>query len=370
MRSWGRLREVRKVRRVGHRSIVGLAVAAMVPLAADGSAAASTIQFRSASTGSGATLTMARPAGVVAGDVLVAGIAKHEQVGDGGDIAAPPGWRLVTNPTITDDLELAVYVKTAGGSEPASYTWTTGDKDANGLTVAYSGVDPTHPVAAFGDGAERDATRQIRVPSFDVPSNSLVVLFSTVEGPRENPITPPSSFTERAERTVHPTIAVADATLLSSGPSGDTVARADHAASNAAAALALRAAGSPVPGGYWLVASDGGIFAFGDARFFGSTGDRVLQRPIVGMAATPSGKGYWLVASDGGIFSFGDARFYGSTGNHHLRQPIIGIVPTPSGQGYSLAASDGGVFTFGDAAFVGSMGGHRLTQPIKAVGRY
>jgi len=28
-------------------------------------------------------------------------------------------------------------------------------------------------------------------------------------------------------------------------------------------------------------------------------------RPITGMAATPSGAGYWLVASDGGIFAFG-----------------------------------------------------------------
>jgi len=28
----------------------------------------------------------------------------------------------------------------------------------------------------------------------------------------------------------------------------------------------------------------------------------------------PTGKGYWLVAADGGIFSFGDARFYGSLG--------------------------------------------------------
>ncbi|MHB8287723.1 MAG: hypothetical protein ACYDEY_00500 [Acidimicrobiales bacterium] len=30
------------------------------------------------------------------------------------------------------------------------------------------------------------------------------------------------------------------------------------------------------------------------------------------MAATSDGKGYWLVGSDGGIFSFGDAKFYGS----------------------------------------------------------
>ena len=27
------------------------------------------------------------------------------------------------------------------------------------------------------------------------------------------------------------------------------------------------------------------------------------------MTTTPSGNGYWLVASDGGIFTFGDATF-------------------------------------------------------------
>ena len=63
------------------------------------------------------------------------------------------------------------------------------------------------------------------------------------------------------------------------------------------------------PATYWLVASDGGIFTFGDATYAGSTGAMVLNRPIVGMAATPDGQGYWLVASDGGIFSFGDATF-------------------------------------------------------------
>ncbi|MGH9080917.1 MAG: hypothetical protein ACRDYE_12750 [Acidimicrobiales bacterium] len=38
--------------------------------------------------------------------------------------------------------------------------------------------------------------------------------------------------------------------------------------------------------------------------FFGSTGAIHLNQPIVGMASTPDGGGYWLVASDGGIFSF------------------------------------------------------------------
>jgi SpoIID/LytB domain protein len=110
-------------------------------------------------------------------------------------------------------------------------------------------------------------------------------------------------------------------------------------------------------GGYWEVASDGGVFSFGDARFMGSTGGIVLNKPMVGMAVTPDGGGYWLVASDGGIFAYGDAQFHGSTGAIVLNKPIIGMVPTHDGGGYWLIASDGGVFAFGDAGFFGSLGG-------------
>ena len=79
-----------------------------------------------------------------------------------------------------------------------------------------------------------------------------------------------------------------------------------------------------------------------------------LNQPIVGMAPTPDGGGYWLVAADGGIFSFGDATFYGSTGSLHLNAPIVGMASTPDGGGYWFVASDGGVFNYGDALFSGS----------------
>ncbi len=120
----------------------------------------------------------------------------------------------------------------------------------------------------------------------------------------------------------------------------------------------------PRPAGYWQVASDGGVFTFGAAQFYGSTGSIRLNRPVVGMAATPDGKGYWLVASDGGIFAYGDAQFYGSTGSMVLNKPIIGMIPTVDGGGYWLIASDGGVFAFGDAPFLGSTGGDAPPYPI------
>jgi hypothetical protein len=50
-----------------------------------------------------------------------------------------------------------------------------------------------------------------------------------------------------------------------------------------------------------------------------------LNKPIVGIAATPDGQGYWEVASDGGLFAFGDAAFYGSMGGKPLNKPIVGI---------------------------------------------
>ena len=133
--------------------------------------------------------------------------------------------------------------------------------------------------------------------------------------------------------------------------------------------LALRAgvvgiASNPAGRGYWLVGSDGGVFAFGNAGFFGSTGNDRLNAPIVGIAATSNGRGYWLVANDGGVFAFGDARFHGSTAGLPLAAPIVAIVPTKDDGGYWLVAADGGVFAFGNAHFHGSAVNLNLASPI------
>jgi hypothetical protein len=120
--------------------------------------------------------------------------------------------------------------------------------------------------------------------------------------------------------------------------------------------------------GYSLVGSDGGIFSFGSAQFYGSTGSLALQRPVVGIVPTKDHGGYWLDASDGGVFSYGDTQFYGSIPGlglhpagsglpHSLNAPIVGMVPSADDGGYFMVASDGGVFAFGDAHFAGSCPG-------------
>jgi hypothetical protein len=162
--------------------------------------------------------------------------------------------------------------------------------------------------------------------------------------------------------------------LTASVPSGfgkvDILLTSDTTASSPVPAdqFTYVSGGPEPPHGYWLVGSDGGIFSFGSAGFYGSTGNLVLQRPVVGITATADRKGYWLVASDGGVFAFGDAGFYGSIPGlgiapagsgapKALNAPIVGIVPSADDRGYFMVASDGGVFAFGDAAFEGSCPG-------------
>ena len=98
-------------------------------------------------------------------------------------------------------------------------------------------------------------------------------------------------------------------------------------------------------------------------------GGRHLNAPVVDLAPTPDGGGYWLVASDGGVFAFGDAAFYGSMGGQHLNAPVVGIAADSATGGYWLVASDGGVFAY-DAPFDGSTGSLKLAESGRQHGRH
>ena len=158
----------------------------------------------------------------------------------------------------------------------------------------------------------------------------------------------------------------------------------------------LDIAAHPGGNGYWLVSSDGGVFTFGDAQFFGSTGSLRLKAPVVGMAAagaatatgsprptvacspsatprstarsaacslnspilsitaTPSGNGYWLTARRRWRVRLRRRRVPRFRQRLSPQRPIVAMAATPSGHGYYLLASDGGVFAFGDATFKGA----------------
>ena len=73
---------------------------------------------------------------------------------------------------------------------------------------------------------------------------------------------------------------------------------------------------------------------------------------MVGIASPDAG-GYWLAAYDGGVFALGDATFFGSAGSLDLAAPVFAIAPSPTGLGYRLLGGDGGIFNYGDATFLG-----------------
>jgi hypothetical protein len=121
-------------------------------------------------------------------------------------------------------------------------------------------------------------------------------------------------------------------------------------------------------GGYWLTASDGGVFSFGDTQYYGSLPGvglspagsgkpNSLNAPIVGMVPSHDQGGYFMVASDGGVFAFGDARFAGSCpGIGGCSGAAVAVMPDSTGNGYWLVTATGHVYTFGDAPNYGSPG--------------
>ncbi len=107
---------------------------------------------------------------------------------------------------------------------------------------------------------------------------------------------------------------------------------------------------TPTGRGCWLVGADGGVFAFGDAHYYGSAAGLGLVSSVAGIEPTPDDQGYWLYASDGGVFNFGDAGYFGSAGGSVRVNPIVGMRVTPGGDGYSLTDSVGRVYRFFDTA--------------------
>jgi len=129
-------------------------------------------------------------------------------------------------------------------------------------------------------------------------------------------------------------------------------------------------------GGYWLDGSDGGVFSFGDSGFYGSipglglhpAGSGLphsLNDPIVGMVPSTDDGGYFMVASDGGVFAFGDAHFAGSCpGIGGCVGAAVAVIPDQSGSGYWVVTSTGEVYAFGDAPYLGAPGHGTVTSAV------
>jgi hypothetical protein len=251
-----------------------------------------------------------------------------------------------------------LWTNSAGHGPPISaggLIWSIGGSSLYGINAA---TGATVEQLTVGSQANHFPTPSVGDGLLLAPASNQVIAFAGSAGLPGPPSPPPAAPPNSSYWLV-----ASDGGIFTFGNAGFYGSTGGTRLNQPIVAMAPTAS----KGGYWLVASDGGIFSYGDAAFHGSMGGQRLNKPIVAMASTPDGGGYWLVASDGGIFSFGDASYFGSMGGRPLNKPIVGMAATHDGQGYWLVASDGGIFSFGDAAFHGSMGGQPLNKPIVAM---
>lgn len=122
---------------------------------------------------SGANFTLNKPAGVADGDLMLAFVTAGEYT----TISPPAGWTFVNSARVDDgstDTSMFVLKRTAGGSEPSS--WTDGTIGAlstrrTAVVVAYSGAaDASEQFLAEAQAANGDTTPAfLTVPSVNNP---------------------------------------------------------------------------------------------------------------------------------------------------------------------------------------------------------
>lgn len=164
------------------------------PLATTG--ASGSVSARSPSSSAittGTTLSVNRPQGVVAGDVLVATVGAAGT----GPVTPPSGWTVIRSTPAPDPggVRQASFYRVVGSTEPASYSFV-GTSGMGGGMTAYTGVDTSAPVDASADqfGQEGSAT----APSVTTTrAGAVVIVASTHRGDKDTMLSAPTGTARR-----------------------------------------------------------------------------------------------------------------------------------------------------------------------------
>jgi len=159
-------------------------------------AAAPTFRSMTQTVGTSNSVNVNRPAGVVAGDLLIAAHA----VQDASVSNAPSDWTAVRATENNSGFTLSLYYKVATASEPATYPFsiTAGTSRAHVIaTLAYSGVDTSRSGLASGVAFSTTNTLSAGAVATTTANNRVVVIWSLKAGDTGYDITPTNSLTNR-----------------------------------------------------------------------------------------------------------------------------------------------------------------------------
>ncbi len=187
---------------------------------------------------------VAKPAGVVAGDVMLASV-----VADGGTgvtVSASAGWTLVKTQSSSTVVQAAVFQKVATAAEPVSFVFTLSvAKKVTASISAYSGVDTTTPIDVLATASTSTSGTVKSAPTITTAGSYRQVV--AVYGVKASTsLTPASGLVERVDAnstgTGGVTLGVDDRNVAGVGGSGVSTVTAAVAGVGVQVTVALRPA--------------------------------------------------------------------------------------------------------------------------------
>ncbi len=176
-------------------------------------------EFRShttASTEDATFLTIPKPSGVVAGDVLVAFLMNSQN----GSISwtPPPGWVQIGTEQATGAYAATAWYLVAQGTEPADFTWSMGaNNETVGAIFAIAGADTANPIAAqqaVSDGLPSAISVTTSV------DDALLILWGAQDAVSPQTWSNPDGMVEHFDETVTTTELTHGGYTGPSGPAG------------------------------------------------------------------------------------------------------------------------------------------------------
>jgi hypothetical protein len=192
---------------------------------------------------------IARPAGVVAGDVLIAQITSDAAPSMS---VVPGGWSgVLAGPlTLSGNARVFVYwhVVADPAAEPGSYVWQlSAAQKWNGVLTAFSGVDTADP---FDTAVSTASNGSYSVASLTVPGVTTVAPGAMLVGglgmdSSAAGVTPPTGWTESAEGSGGQNAELAYRSMPTAGASGSATWTQPRATASAGWLRALRPTAGP-----------------------------------------------------------------------------------------------------------------------------